>query len=148
MEQSSNIVGDAPLLDEKTYPDQCAVEMYAALKRAGVNLSSFHGAMSWQTDKPKYAIRAQELADWLAQFPSIFVRPESNPGDKAFPTMMGRTGIVFFQHYWGTNNQGNHIDLFNGSNLTAQTSSWIRIHLGVVITGYWSNFQNSKQIVF
>lgn len=141
-----NITGDAPLLDENTYPDQCAVEMYAALQGAGVNVTSFHGAMSWQKDKPRYAIRAQELADWLSQPGTIFVQPEKRPGNVAFPKMAGRTGIVFFQHYWGPNRQGNHIDLWNSSYLTNRISIWVRVHLGVVIPGIWSNFQDSNQI--
>lgn len=56
------IKGDAPLLDPKVYSNQCAINLYAALQRSGFNVSSFSGQLSWQKDKPKYAIRAQELA--------------------------------------------------------------------------------------
>jgi hypothetical protein len=27
----------------------------------------------------------------------------------------GRSGIVFFQDFWGTGNQGDHIDLWDGT---------------------------------
>ncbi len=38
-----------------------------------------------------------------------------------------RTGLVFFQNYWGPGMQGDHIDLWNGSRLTDR-GSWLRIH--------------------
>lgn len=61
-----NVTGEDPLLDKATYENQCAINLYAALQRAGVNVSTFTGQLSWQKDRPKYAIRAQEVADWLA----------------------------------------------------------------------------------
>jgi hypothetical protein len=61
-----NVRGDAPLLDRGTYENQCAINVSAALMRVGIDMRAYNGAWSWQKDKPKYAIRAQELANWLA----------------------------------------------------------------------------------
>lgn len=49
------------------------------------------------------------------------------PSKEAFDKIEGKRGIVFFQNYWGPGNQGDHIDLWNGSRLT-DWSSWVRIH--------------------
>jgi hypothetical protein len=65
-----------------------------------------------------------------------------------FSTLSGKTGIIFFRHYWGVNHQGNHIDLWDGSKLTARFSSWIRVHLGIVIDGLWSDYRGAEEIWF
>ena len=57
--------GDAPLLDKKVYENQCAINLSAALIRSGISMNGYIGAWSWEKGKPKYAIRAQELANWL-----------------------------------------------------------------------------------
>ncbi len=64
-----NIKGDTPLLDKKVYENQCAVNMGAAWLRSGMTLAGYTGALSWEKDKPKYPIRAQELANWFASPP-------------------------------------------------------------------------------
>lgn len=75
------IKGDAPLLDRAAYPNQCAINVGAAIIRSGNDMRTFKGTWSWQKDKPRYPIRAQELADWLntpgAQMPT---RAERLPG--------------------------------------------------------------------
>ncbi len=59
------ITGITPVLDTKVYENQCAINLSYALMTAGMPLGKFHGTLSWQKDKPKLPIRAQELADWL-----------------------------------------------------------------------------------
>lgn len=124
-----NIKGDAPILDKSAYANQCAINLSASLMRSDVPLRGFNGALSWQKGKPKYAIRAQELADWLCgsfpAFPRRFEKVEPSEFSKKIAL---RTGIIFFQNYWGPGNQGDHIDLWNGSRLTG-FASWARIHL-------------------
>lgn len=62
-----NIQGDKPLLSPATYPNQCAINLHAASTRSGFNMKTFTGTFSWRRDKPKYAIRTQEMPDWLAR---------------------------------------------------------------------------------
>jgi hypothetical protein len=61
-----NVKDETPLLDKRQYPNQCAINIFATLQRSGVNVNSFHRQLSWQKGNPKYAIRAQEVANWLA----------------------------------------------------------------------------------
>lgn len=143
-----SIKGDAPLLDTNQYPNQCAVNVYAALQRSGMNMNTFTGQLSWQKDKLKYAIRAQELANWLAQ-PGILrdANVEKFGGKDVFDNIKNRRGIIFFQNYWGPGHQGDHIDLWNGNQLTDWTS-WVRIHLYISWEGRFSNFRNSESVWF
>lgn len=142
-----NIKGDTPVLDKQVYENQCAINMSAALLRSGVNMNSFHGVRSWEKDKPKYAIRAQELADWLAkQAPNLHAGFSKHSGKEVFDKIGKKQGMIFFQNYWGPGMQGDHIDLWNGVRLTT-LSSWPRIHLHLS-GGGWSDFRKSQSVWF
>jgi hypothetical protein len=141
-----HVKGEPALLDTGEYPDQCAITLSAALLRSGVDMKSYPGTWSWQKDKPKYAIRAQELANWLAT-PAAHLPfgVQKLPGKEAFDKMSGSTGIVFFQNYWGRGHQGDHIDLWNGTRLTDHLS-WARIHLYLSWEGSISNYRNAESV--
>lgn len=149
-----NITGEEPLLDKRQYDNQCAINLYTALQRSGVSVKSFHGQLSWQKDKPKYAIRAQEVANWLASaaHPIFPAKVEKFEGKEVFEKIKGKTGIIFFQNYWGAGNQGDHIDLWNGSRLT-DWRTWVRIHIrigeyGLHNLGAGSDFQKAASVWF
>ncbi|MDA8455946.1 type VI secretion system amidase effector protein Tae4 [Acidovorax sp. GBBC 3334] len=134
--------GEKPLLDRRAYENQCAVNFSAALIRSGVSFKSFHGAWSWQAGTQKYPIRAQQVADWLTSGASkLPIKTEKFSGKDAFGLngstggMTGRSGLVFFQNYWGTGRQGDHIDLWNGNRLT-DWFSWARIHVRIGDFGF------------
>lgn len=142
-----NIKGDTPLLDPKVYANQCAINLSAALIKSQVPLTGFRGALSWQKEKPKYAIRAQELADWLkTTFPKIPTKFVKVPPNEFSSKLSKQRGIIFFQNYWGTGNQGDHIDLWNGTRLT-HWSSWARIQLHIS-GGSWSDYRKAEAIWF
>jgi hypothetical protein len=148
-----NIKGDAPVLDKKVYENQCAINVGAAWLRSGMALSGYTGALSWQKDKPKYPIRAQELANWFASPHShLPFKVQKFGGKEVFDAIKAKTGIIFFQNYWGTGNQGDHIDLWNGSRLT-DWRTWARIHIrigeyGLHNLGAGSDFQKAASIWF
>jgi len=141
------IKGDTPLLDKKVYENQCAINMHAAWIRSGMNLTGYTGALSWEKDKPKYAIRAQELANWFASRHSHLSKVQKFGGKEAFNKIKGKTGIIFFQNYWGPGNQGDHIDLWNGIRLTHWTS-WIQIYARIGSFGYESDLRKAESIWF
>lgn len=150
-----NVKGEEPLLDKRQYQDQCAINLYAALQRSGINVKTFHGQLSWQKDKPKYAIRAQELANWLASptHPISPAKAEKFAGKEVFGEVegkrgiKGRTGIVFFQNYWGTGAQGDHIDLWNGHRLTDMLS-WVRIYARIGSFGLGTDYKKAQTVWF
>lgn len=143
-----NIKGDIPVLDQKVYANQCAINLSAALIRSGVPLTGFRGALSWQKEKPKYAIRAQELAGWLkTNFPRIPTRFEAAPSKDFSTKLSQKRGIIFFKNYWGPGSQGDHIDLWNGSRLT-HWISWAQIHARIGSVGINSDFRKADSILF
>lgn len=116
-------------------------------------MGTFAGQLSWQKDKPQYAIRAQELANWLARpgtLPGASI--EKHGGRGVFENIKGKRGIIFFQNYWGPGNQGDHIDLWNGARLT-DWFTWLRIHarigsFGVHTISAMSDFEKSESVWF
>jgi len=135
------IKGDGPVLDRKVYENQCAISLSAALIRSGVDMHSYPGAKSWDKGKVKYALRAQELANWLST-PAckLPISREKMSAKEAFggkTGINGRTGIVFLQNYWGPGAQGDHIDLWNGSRMT-DWRSWARINVRIGDVGVHS----------
>lgn len=104
-----------------TYTNQCAVRLSIALAAAGVNMSHYHKARCHQKGHGVHALRAQELADWLAQ-PSQLGHPkkfkkhrmsEDQFGGMMQFLVMGKKGIVFFKNFWGEHDEGDHIDVWN-----------------------------------
>ncbi|NJM33031.1 MAG: hypothetical protein HC848_09530 [Limnobacter sp.] len=143
-----NIKGDTPVLDKNVYENQCAINTGAAWLRSGMSLSGYTGALSWEKDKPKYPIRAQELANWFTTpYSHLPFKLQKLGGKEAFDTIRGKTGIVFFQNYWGQGNQCDHIDLWSGSRLT-HWISWLQIHARIGSVGINSDLRKSESIWF
>lgn len=119
-----------PYVDAKTgkvpegYENQCAIKVSVALFGAGEKLKSFHGA-TVSLSGGRAAVRAQELAAWLRKtnIPGIPALPESIAGNDWQSKIKGRKGIIYFADYWLRQGEktpsGDHIDLWNGSRLTA-----------------------------
>lgn len=145
------IKGDTPLLDRSVYPNQCAINMSASLMRSSVDMTRYSGARSWQEGKPRYAIRAEELAHWLetgaAHLPTKLTKFTGKEAKNSFERVDAKTGIIFLKDYYGPGMSGDHIDLFNGSRLTERTS-WFRIQWGISWNAWWSDFRRAKEIWF
>lgn len=111
------------------YDNQCAINLSVAIHGAGVEMLSFRGATVTLPGGRRAATSASQLADWLRQQPfcGLPKAPENVAGNDWQDKIKGRTGIVFFGHYWWRNDAekaadrptGDHIDLWNGSRLTA-----------------------------
>jgi hypothetical protein len=129
-----------PYVDAKTgnppkgFENQCAIKVSVALHASGVELQSFRRAHVTINGKSA-ATLAEDLAAWLkAQHIAGISSPPINiTGEKWEEKIKDKTGIVFFANYWLRPKEtksptGDHIDLWNGSRLTA---SGLR---GVVVT--------------
>jgi len=154
-----NQTDEPPLLDKRVYENQCAINLSAALIRAGMNMAGYTGTWSWQSGKPRYAIRAHELAAWLKSPAAAMPKWEAFKGKEVFgeakdekgkpkPGITKRSGIVYFEGYWGANQNGNHIDLWDGWRLTHWTS-WLQIHARISSDiGINSDLRKARQTVF
>jgi Type VI secretion system (T6SS), amidase effector protein 4 len=149
-----HVTGEGALLDSSVYQNQCAINLSASLIRSGVDMRTFPGQWSWQKDKPKYAIRAQEIANWLlTPATHLHTKVEMLSASEVFSDAAGkrgiraRTGIVFFQHYWGPGANGDHIDLWNGFRLT-DMFSYVRIYARLGSLGFSTDYRLAKSVWF
>jgi hypothetical protein len=161
------VTGDPYLVDGKVpkgYENQCAIRMSATLHKVGIDMKSFSSATV--TLKPgasfgriildgKYtAVKADQLGSWLSHQPFCGIgKVEDITGQDWVKKVKGRTGIIMFDGYWTRDGEsdsaasGGHIDLWNGEKLTG-FGSGLRVQLNIVISGVWSDFRNSKKILF
>ena len=105
----------------KNFENQCAIRMGVCLERSGFDLSKFPVAHCWHHEKSlRHILRAEELANALKNFSlsEKIRKPIVFEGSEGFSKISGKKGIIFFKDYYGTNNSGDHIDLWNGSRLT------------------------------
>jgi hypothetical protein len=120
-----------PYVDPKTgkppkgYENQCAIKVSMAIHGAGIEMKSFQGAVVMM-DGLKTAVGATQLANWLKLQPfcGLPKAPENVTGPEWQDKIKGRTGIVYFENYWRRHGEtsapsGDHIDLWDGSRLTA-----------------------------
>jgi hypothetical protein len=92
--------------------------------RSGVSLTSYHGVFCWHKHGRQHPLRAEELKDWLNSKHATFLphRAEISKApkghqNKSFHSYLHSRGIVAFLNFWGANNQGDHIDLWNGKEI-------------------------------
>jgi hypothetical protein len=110
---------------KKAFENQCAIRLGESLRKSGVNFNTFKGAKCWHGHKPAHILRAEELATWLKSSFSPFKNVIEFEGINGFSSIAGKKGIIFFKDYYGPAQQGDHIDLWNGSRLT-RYSSWFQ----------------------
>jgi hypothetical protein len=131
-----------PYVDPKTgnpppgYSNQCAIKVSVAIHSVGVDMKSFTPAVVGVppndlgrvlVNGKNTATLASQLAAWLKKQPfcGLPKQPESITGEMWEDKIKKRTGIVYFADYWTRNTDkaglptGDHIDLWNGSRLTA-----------------------------
>ncbi|GLS26146.1 T6SS effector amidase Tae4 family protein [Marinibactrum halimedae] len=143
--------------DTTKFKNQCAIKVGTALAKSGVDTTKLVSKKRhcWFHDTSHgHVLSAEELAAGLMKnkIPGISKGVEIDAMNfKA--KVAGQKGIIFFKDYWLRSNDrenrptGDHIDLWNGSRLTDLTS-WIRIQMGIVYDGVWSDFEKSKKIIF
>ena len=137
------------------FDNQCAMRLGRALELSGVSFASFRGKRCpFGPKRGGLVAGAQELANWLG--PACFAGCpgyESSQGAEVFEKISGRSGIIFLANYWrragesGTTRTGDHIDLWNGYRMT-EYSSLLRVHFGVSLDGYWSDYRRAPRTMF
>jgi hypothetical protein len=146
--------GDPP----KGFENQCAIKVSVAFHGVGYDLRSFTGAAVSLRGK-KAAIRAEELARWLQGQQIQGLSPARNITGAAWQdAIKGHSGIVYFANYWARPGEtrsptGDHIDLWNGSRLTASGLEGIavtilRFGLGVTSGPGFSDLGKATKILF
>lgn len=159
----SNYPSSKPYVDKdgnppKGYSNQCAIKISLTLQLSGVDMSSFTGA-TVVVERRKLAIRAEELAKWLRKkrIEGISTATKIPNGDDWQSSIKNKKGILFFANYWLRDGEktpsGDHIDLWNGSRLTASGLEGIlvtaaRFGLGINSGPGFSDLGKSTEILF
>jgi hypothetical protein len=155
--------GSKPYVDAKTgdppkgFENQCALKVSVALHAAGVDMRTFDGAHVLLKGR-RAAVRAEQLAAWLGRARIAGVAPARDiAGEHWQDRVKGKTGILFFADYWLREGEkhpsGDHIDLWNGSRLTASglegtLVTVLRFGLGVNSGPGFSDLGKAKKILF
>lgn len=145
-----------PKTGDAAFSDECAIRVGTCLATAGITNKSFTGARCWYEGHPRsHMLRAEEVANWLLLRPFAGCpKPTDITGKNWQAAAKGRTGIVFFKDYWRRDSEkqptGDHIDLWNGSSLTAPSlqgriNNFFRFTLGLGVAWY-SDLAKSRQI--
>lgn len=100
------------------FENQCAIRMGLALQGAGVNTNSVSGARCWFGHNRSHILRVKDLLPWIERnATTIGCQKKSVHSNVTYSDFTNQKGIVYFENFWGTNNQGDHIDLWNGTRI-------------------------------
>lgn len=97
------------------FGNQCAILMGTCLLRSNL-LQGYDKPTCWYRGHVGHTLRAREVADWMRRHPERFGRVEVR-SNVTWGAFKGRTGFICFQNFWGENNQGDHIDLWDGTGI-------------------------------
>jgi hypothetical protein len=103
------------------YDNQCVIRLGVAMTGAGLSLSTFPGAFCWHGHGRKHPLRVEQFKLWLNSDRATFVpyaekyKRDSRGRQTSYHAFLGRQGIAAFLDFWGANNTGDHIDLWDGS---------------------------------
>lgn len=102
------------------FENQCAIRLGIALARSGISLSGYTGAFCWHKHGNEHPLRVNDVTRWL-RGSRIFGSPEiarrAKGAQLSHAPYMGRSGIVVWINFWGTNSQGDPIDLWDGARI-------------------------------
>jgi len=144
---------------KSNYSDQCAIRVGVALVKSGYDVTKLRSGgkpifCDYHPKKEGHILRAEEFALALdkTRIPGIKATQKIIPGAGFNKKINGKKGIIFLKDYWArsgetTNPSGDHIDLWNGSRLTARTS-YFRVQWGISWDGEWSDFHRSKEVLW
>ena len=105
------------------HDNQCVIRLGLSMIGAGISLASYRGAFCWSKHKREHPLRVEQMKLWLNSESAKFVpyaeisKRDRRGHQKSHHAFSGRRGIVACINFWGRGNQGDHIDLWDGSTL-------------------------------
>ncbi|MDD5393456.1 MAG: T6SS effector amidase Tae4 family protein [Thiothrix sp.] len=127
------------------FDNQCAILMGTCLLRSEL-LHGYDKPTCWYRGHKGHTLRAREVSDWMRRHPERFGRVEvrSNVSWGAFK---GRTGFICFHNFWGAGNQGDHIDLWDGTGIVRRETDPTLEGAGLA-DGSLDYFERSEEVWF
>ena len=138
---------------KSNFSNQCAIRMGVCLTMCGVDTTKMVGITHcWYHNKSQgHTVRAEELAEALGKHSVLGIQKVQMINPTEFSRILrGKRGIIFFKDYWQRagetyrNRSGDHIDLWNGYNLTSMTA--LHRLLQIISGGIYDYYTDSKFI--
>ena len=106
------------------HDNQCVIRLGIAMTASGISLASYRGVFCWSGHKRTHPLRVEQMKLWLNGEDATFVPyyAEISKRTKAgvqntSHSYAKRRGIVACLNFHGRGNQGDHIDLWDGSTM-------------------------------
>ena len=113
------------------HENQCVIRLGVALTKSGASLASYTGAFCWSGHGRVHPLRVEEMRLWLDSDEAWFIpcyaekhRRDARGLQKSAQYFYGRRGIVAFLNFWGSGNQGDHVDLWDGEKIAYGNPSY------------------------
>jgi hypothetical protein len=109
-----------PCQDKKgnVHPDlanQCAIRLGMAFQGTGVSTASLKGSRCWNNHGNKHILKVLQMVPWIDKNTKVIgCKPKVIHKNVDSRPFNGKVGIFYFQNFYGRNNRGDHIDLWNG----------------------------------
>lgn len=127
------------------FNNQCAILMGTCLLESQL-LHGYDKTTCWYRGHKGHTLRARELSDWMRRHPERFGRVEIRK-NVTWGAFRGRTGFVCFHNFWGQNNQGDHIDLWDGTGIIRRETD-PRLEGPGLADGSLDYFERSEEVWF
>lgn len=121
--QSPPVIEPCTTNGKSNHDNQCAIRLGVSMTASGVSLASYRGVFCWSSHGRIHPLRVEQLKLWLNSNDASFVpyaevsKRDKRGHQKSFNAYSGHRGIVACLNFWGRGNQGDHIDLWDGSTM-------------------------------
>lgn len=93
--------------------NQCAIRLGLALAGAGIDTSKIPGRRCWNNHGKRHILNTSSLVAWLDRNTALVgCKPKVVGRKVTFKDYLNKRGICYFKNFYGRNNQGDHIDLW------------------------------------
>jgi hypothetical protein len=100
----------------KALENQCAIRLGIAFSKSGISLKTLGGARCWFGHG--HVLRVRDIVPWIDRNTvSIGCKKKEVHKKVSHTDFANRTGIAYFENFWGRNNQGDHVDLWDGKSI-------------------------------
>jgi hypothetical protein len=121
--QSPAVTEPCSTKGKSNFANQCAIRFGVSITSSGISLDSYRGAFCWSGHGRTHPLKVDDMKLWLNSDNASFVpyaeisKRDKRGLQKSSHAYSGRRGIVACLNFWGTGNQGDHIDLWDGRTL-------------------------------
>ena len=93
--------------------NQCAIRLGLAFEGAGIDIAKIPGRRCWNRHGKRHILNTSALVKWIDRSTGLIgCKPKVVGKNVTFRDFLNKRGICYFMNFYGRNNQGDHIDLW------------------------------------